>query len=128
MLQFTLTGRLAADPELTTYGTDNTPMARLRIASNQPGSERTDFFDVAVFGDNRTRGARRRPQRRQGAPQGQRPPTRLEHRQRRDPRAHQPRRPLRRTHPTDRAARRHRTAHPHGHRAGGPVATAVDRS
>ena len=52
MLQFTLTGRLAADPELTTYGTDNTPMARLRVASNQPGSERTDFFDVAVFGAN----------------------------------------------------------------------------
>ena len=52
MLQFTLTGRLAADPELTTYGTDHTPMARLRVASNQPGSERTDFFDVAVFGAN----------------------------------------------------------------------------
>ena len=51
MLQFTLTGRLAADPELTTYGPDNTPMARLRVASNQPGSEQTDFFDVAVFGD-----------------------------------------------------------------------------
>ena len=51
MLQFTLTGRLAADPEITTYGADNTPMARLRIASNQPGSERTDFFDVAVFDD-----------------------------------------------------------------------------
>ena len=51
MLQFTVTGRLAADPEITTYGADNTPMARLRIASNQPGSERTDFFDVAVFDD-----------------------------------------------------------------------------
>lgn len=52
MLQFTLTGRLTADPEHRTYGDDNTPMARLRVASNQPGSERTDFFDVAVFGDN----------------------------------------------------------------------------
>jgi single-stranded DNA-binding protein len=51
MLQFTLTGRLATDPELTTYGPDNTPMARLRVASNQPGSQDTDFFDVAVFGD-----------------------------------------------------------------------------
>ena len=51
MLQFTLTGRLAADPELTTYGPENTPMARLRVASNQPGSERTDIFDVAVFDD-----------------------------------------------------------------------------
>ena len=51
MLQFTLTGRLAADPELTTYGPDNTPMARLRVASNQPGTQDTDFFDVAVFGD-----------------------------------------------------------------------------
>ena len=85
MLQFTLTGRLAADPELTTYGTDNTPMARLRVASNQPGSERTDFFDVAVFG---TPHSRRSP-----------PPAKAtrctsraaaantsEHRQRRDPR------------------------------------------
>ena len=51
MLQFTLTGRLTADPEITTYGPDDTPMARLRVASNQPGSQRTDFFDVAVFGD-----------------------------------------------------------------------------
>jgi single-stranded DNA-binding protein len=51
MLQYTLTGRLTAEPELTTYGADNTPMARLRVASNQPGSEQTDFFDVAVFGD-----------------------------------------------------------------------------
>lgn len=52
MLQFTLTGRLAAEPELTTYGPDNTPMARLRVASNQPGARDTDFFDVAVFGDS----------------------------------------------------------------------------
>src|SRR5687767_13020468 len=51
MLQFTLTGRLAADPELTTYGPDHTPMARLRVASNQPGAHQTDFFDVAVFDD-----------------------------------------------------------------------------
>ena len=51
MMLFTLTGRLAADPEQRTYGADNTPMARLRVASNQPGAERTDFFDVAVFGD-----------------------------------------------------------------------------
>lgn len=50
MLQFTLTGRLTADPEFTTYGPDGIPMARLRVASNQPGVERTDFFDVAVFG------------------------------------------------------------------------------
>lgn len=52
MLQFTLTGRLAADPEFATYGPDNAPMARIRVASNQPGSQATDFFDVAVFGDN----------------------------------------------------------------------------
>lgn len=51
MLQFALSGRLAADPEHTTYGPDNTPMARLRVASNQPGAEGTDFFDVAVFGE-----------------------------------------------------------------------------
>src|SRR4051794_11721027 len=51
MLQFTLTGRLAADPEHTDYGADNTPMARVRVASNQPGVDHTDFFDVAVFGD-----------------------------------------------------------------------------
>src|SRR3954469_22154922 len=51
MLQFTLTGRLAADPELATYGPDHTPIARLRVASNQPGSQDTDSFDVAVFGD-----------------------------------------------------------------------------
>ena len=99
MLQFTLTGRLAADPELTTYGTDNTPMARLRVASNQPGSERTDFFDVAVF----TAALEALAAARKGdkVHLKARPPTRLEHRQRRDPRAHQPRRPLRRTHPTD---------------------------
>ncbi len=52
MLQFTLTGRLTADPEITTYGPDNTPMARLRVGSIQPGVEKTDFFDVAVFGAN----------------------------------------------------------------------------
>ena len=52
MFQFTLTGRLAADPELTTYGPDDTPMARLRVASNQPGVPETSYFDVAVFGDN----------------------------------------------------------------------------
>jgi single-stranded DNA-binding protein len=51
MLRFNLIGRLAADPELSTYGPDQTPMARLRVASNQPGAENADFFDVTVFGD-----------------------------------------------------------------------------
>ncbi|HWL44565.1 MAG TPA: single-stranded DNA-binding protein [Ilumatobacter sp.] len=48
MLKFTLYGRLAADPEFTTYG-DNAPMARLRVASHHPGSAHADFFTVAVF-------------------------------------------------------------------------------
>lgn len=51
MLQYTLTGRLTADPEISAYGPDNTPLARIRVASNQPGSNETDFFDVALFGD-----------------------------------------------------------------------------
>ena len=51
MLKFTLIGRLAADPEVSTYGSDSKPMAKLRVASNQPGVEQTDFYDVAVFGD-----------------------------------------------------------------------------
>ena len=50
MLQFTLNGRLAADPTFTTYGAERTEMARIRIASNQPGRNETDFFDVAIFG------------------------------------------------------------------------------
>lgn len=51
MLNFNLTGRLAADPEMSTYGDDDKPMAKLRVASNQPGAEEADFYDVAVFGD-----------------------------------------------------------------------------
>mgnify|MGYP003134152552 CR=1 FL=1 len=51
MLNFNLTGRLAADPEMSAYGGDDKPMAKLRVASNQPGVEDADFFDVAVFGD-----------------------------------------------------------------------------
>jgi single-stranded DNA-binding protein len=50
MLQFTLNGRLAAEPTIHTYGTDDADMARLRVASTNPGSQNTDFFDVAVFG------------------------------------------------------------------------------
>ncbi len=50
MLQFTLNGRLAADPTFHTYGADAADMARLRVASTNPGSQNTDFFDVAVFG------------------------------------------------------------------------------
>lgn len=50
MLQFTLNGRLAAEPTFHTYGTDDADMARLRVASSNPGSQNTDFFDVAVFG------------------------------------------------------------------------------
>ena len=49
MLQFTLNGRLATDPTPATYGPDAADMLRLRIASNNPGSERTDFYDVAIF-------------------------------------------------------------------------------
>ena len=115
MLQFTLTGRLAADPELTTYGTDNTPMARLRVASNQPGSERTDFFDVAVFGDNAldALAAARKGDKVHLKGSGCQHVWNTDSGETREASA---RRPLRRTHPTDRADRRHRTAHPHGHR------------
>ena len=50
MLQFTLNGRLAAEPTFHNYGTDDADMTRLRVASSNPGSQYTDFFDGGVFG------------------------------------------------------------------------------
>jgi single-stranded DNA-binding protein len=51
MLHFKLNGRLAADPQFSTYGADDRALVRLRVASNNPNSAHTDFFDVTVFGD-----------------------------------------------------------------------------
>jgi single-strand DNA-binding protein len=47
-MTFKLSGRLTADPEIGTYQ-DGKPMARIRVASNTPGRDSTDFFDVATF-------------------------------------------------------------------------------
>lgn len=49
MLQFTLNGRLAADPTPSTYGPSEAEMLRLRIASTNPGNQNTNFYDVAIF-------------------------------------------------------------------------------
>ena len=52
-LTFTVTGRLAADPEVSFYGPANKPRVTLTVASDPDyRGAPTDFFRVAVFGDN----------------------------------------------------------------------------
>jgi single-stranded DNA-binding protein len=51
-LSFNLTGRLVKEPEFSTFGDKDTPLARLRVASKrEQRPDQTDFFDVTVFGD-----------------------------------------------------------------------------
>ena len=52
-MTFTVAGRLAADPEVSFYGPANRPRVTLTVASDPDyRGAPTDFFRVAVFGDN----------------------------------------------------------------------------
>lgn len=50
MNNVTLIGRLTRDPELRYTPTDGTPLVRLGVAVNRPGTDTADFVDVAAFG------------------------------------------------------------------------------
>ena len=53
-MTFTLTGRIVRSPEIVPYNDGDTSreMARITVAADRAGTVRkTDFYDIAVFGD-----------------------------------------------------------------------------
>lgn len=54
MLTFKLYGNIATDPKIRRVGENGREVLDLRVASNPPGSDRTDFFNVTIWSDRQS--------------------------------------------------------------------------